>query len=183
MFSVVICTFNREDLIEKCLTHLAEQTDKEFEVIIVNNNSTDKTGEICQSFIEKHKELNFRIVLETKVGLCSARNRGLKEAKGDYVIYIDDDAFAHIDYISNLRNFINLYPHARVCGGKILPYFENKKPKWLSKYILPMVTTLDKGNKITFFKHRTFPVGANMIIHKEVFAKYGMFNEELGFKV
>ncbi|MDR1760924.1 MAG: glycosyltransferase [Bacteroidales bacterium] len=180
--SVIVCTYNREDLIEKCLTHLANQTCKDFELIIVNNNATDRTEEICKTFIQNHSEVNIRLVLETKSGLCAARNCGIREAKGEWIAYIDNDAFANKYYVENFLHFIKAYPQARVCGGKVLPYFESKRPKWLSDYLLPIVTTLDKGTKVTRFKHRSYPVGANMLIHREIFSRYGVFNENLGIK-
>jgi len=180
--SIIVCTYNREDLIEKCLTHLANQTCKDFELVIVNNNSTDKTEEICKTFIQNHPGENIRLVFEEKKGLCAARNCGIKNSTGEWLAYMDDDAFADSKYVENFFTFIASHPQARVCGGKITPYFESKRPKWLSHYILPIVTTLDKGNKITFFKHRSYPVGANMLVHREMFAKYGMFDENIGFK-
>ena len=180
--SIIICAYNREYLIGKCLDHFANQTNKDFELVIINNNSTDRTEEICNEFIERHKELNIHLVFEQKQGLCAARNRGIRESTGDWIAYIDDDAFADMAYVENFIHFVTQNPQARVCGGRIFPYFETKRPKWLSKYILSIVTTLDKGDKVTFFKYRSYPVGANMMIHREIFEQYGLFDEEMGIK-
>ena len=180
--SIVVCAYNRENLIGKCLEHIANQTNKDFELVIVNNNSTDRTEEICKTFIEKHKELPVHLVLEPKQGLCAARNRGIRESKSDWIAYIDDDAFADEAYVEHFIHFVTHHPQARVCGGRIFPCFESKRPRWLSKYILPIITTLDKGDRVTFFRHRSYPVGANMMIHRELFERYGLFNEEMGIK-
>ena len=90
--SVIVCTYNREPFLLKTLEALATQTvsDKLFEIVLIDNNSKDRTAEICSDFKEKYAELNFSYILESKQGLSFARNRGLDEAKGELLVFIDD---------------------------------------------------------------------------------------------
>ena len=80
--SVVICTYNREKFIGKaleCLSRQDLQKDK-FEILIVDNRSTDRTAAICGKFIAAHPDLSVRYFFEDKKGLSFARNRGLQES-------------------------------------------------------------------------------------------------------
>ena len=113
--TVVVCTYNRSDLLAGCLESLCQQTIKKdkFEIILVDNNSTDNTSEIAKGFLDQS---NFRYLLETSPGLSHARNRGLNEAKGEYVGYIDDDARAKYDWLETAINIIEsrAYPHNEI---------------------------------------------------------------------
>ncbi|MDR2087164.1 MAG: glycosyltransferase [Dysgonamonadaceae bacterium] len=180
--SVIICSYNREKVIGKTLQHLSEQIDKNFEIVLVNNNSTDRTETICLNFIRENPHLTVFYVLEKNQGLSYARNRGVKEAHGEYLVFLDDDAFAFPDYIRNLKAFLNNYPETKAAGGKILPCFESRKPDWMSPYLMSLISTLDLGNTITLFSGRSYPIGANMLIHKTVFEQYGYFDVNLGRK-
>jgi glycosyltransferase involved in cell wall biosynthesis len=180
--SVIICSYNREKVIGKTLQHLFEQTDKDFELLLVNNNSTDNTENICQDFMHAHPQLTVRYFVEKNQGLSYARNRGIKEARGDYLIFLDDDAFAFPDYIRNFKNFLEKYPDFQAGGGKILPFWESERPQWMSRYLLSIVSTIDLGDNVKRFGGRSYPIGANMMIRKDLFERFGLFNVNLGRK-
>jgi glycosyltransferase involved in cell wall biosynthesis len=180
--SVIICSYNREKVMGKTLQHLSVQTDKDFEIVLVNNNSTDRTEAVCLNFIHENPQLTVSYVLEKKQGLSYARNRGVREAQGEYLVFLDDDAFAFPDYIRNLKAFLKSYPETKAAGGKILPCFESQKPDWMSRYLMSLISTLDRGNKVTLFTGRSYPIGANMLIHRTVFEQYGWFDVNLGRK-
>jgi len=129
--SVVVCTFNQAGLLAGCLRSLVDQTlDKAlYEVVVVNNNSTDKTQEIAGSFAAEHK--SFRVLFEAQQGSSHARNCGWKSAKGDIVAYIDDDAKASPDWCERiLRAFASVSPKPIAVGGEIHPFYERTPPKW-----------------------------------------------------
>src|SRR5215210_4422246 len=92
-FSVIVCTYNRQKFIGACLHCLAGQTLPigNWEVIVVDNNSTDRSASIIQTFISSHPQLPFRYVFEKEQGLSFARNRGIAESRGVVLVYIDDD--------------------------------------------------------------------------------------------
>lgn len=180
--SVVVCTYNREKYIGRCLQHLAKQESEvsTYEVIIVDNNSTDNTNQICTSFVSQHA--HFKYFLETNQGHSFSRNRGIQESSGDIIAFLDDDAFVTSDYVSNLINFFSENHQAQAIGGKIDPIYEGGEPNWMTPFLLPLVAAQDMGENIKPFKGRAFPIGANMAFRKEVFKNYGLFNIELGRK-
>lgn len=182
MISVIVCTYNREVYLPECLSHLAKQSaDKEdYEVLIIDNNSTDNTANLADDFIRAHPEVQVRYFCETNQGHTFARNRGIKEAKGKLLSFIDDDAFVDYNFIKEIQSYFDEHQHVSAIGGKILPVYEGENPKWMSKYLLTLVSALDMGNSPKKFKGSKFPIGANMAFRKEVFKKYGLFNTDLG---
>jgi len=100
-----------------------------FEVIIINNNSTDNTQAIGIEYEKKYR--NFKIVNEKNQGLSYARNRGLKEAKYDWVSYIDDDARAFTNYVERALETIENY-NFDCFGGMLFPWYRDSvKPEWM----------------------------------------------------
>ncbi len=180
--SVIVCTYNRERYIGQCLEHLIHQdVDKgSYEVIIVDNNSTDNTGTICEAVVAKQE--SFKYYLETNQGHSFSRNRGIEESKGEIVAFLDDDAFVANDYVTNLISFFANHSEVQAIGGKINPRYEGATPKWMSKYLLPLVAAQDMGETPKAFTGRKFPIGANMAFRRAVFEKYGNFNVNLGRK-
>ena len=91
LVSIIICSYNRMQYLPKCLEHLKNQTCKteDYEIVLINNNSTDKTELICKEYIQKNPELNVSYFLEKNPGLSHARNRGVEEAKGNILCFID----------------------------------------------------------------------------------------------
>lgn len=182
MISIIVCTYNRELYLPKMLESVASQNcnKSEFEVVLVNNNSTDRTDDICNKFQENNKSLNFNYFIEYNQGLSFARNRGIKEAKGDYLVFVDDDAFLSDNYVSELKNYLKKAPELIGFGGKILPFLECELPNWMSKYLSSLMSIIDLGNEIKLFKGSKYPIGANMGVSKKVVDKIGLFNESLG---
>jgi glycosyltransferase involved in cell wall biosynthesis len=181
--SCIICSYNRERFIGEALNALPGQENFDYsqlEIILVNNNSTDKTGDICLSFQKSHPELNIKYFVETSQGLSFARNRGIAESSGEIGIFLDDDAVACKNYFSEVTQFFTEYSDAGAMGGKILPRFETKPPAWMSHFLLPLFALIDKGNKTKLFSDRHYPIGANMAVRKKMFDKYGVFDPNLG---
>ena len=183
MVSIVICTYNRQEYLPKCLAHLKAQKCEanEFEIVLINNNSTDNTEVICNDFIKANKELNISYFLEENPGLSFARNRGIKEAKGSIICFIDDDGFAIPEYVNIISGFARnkTYDSYMAFGGKVIPcYKEGMSPKWITPYISGLVSEVDLGKKVKTFAKK-YPAGCNMIFRKEFFEKHGGFNTDL----
>ena len=154
-----------------------------YEIVLVNNNSTDKTEELCRAFQKKYSDINFNYCIETQQGLSYARNRGIKESKGELLVYVDDDATVFPGYLKAYDVFFENYPAESVAGGPIIPHYEVNPPKWISHYTEVLLTAyLYKGEKIVPFKHGQFPGGGNTCYRAEVFKEFGFFNVELGRK-
>jgi glycosyltransferase involved in cell wall biosynthesis len=182
--SIIICTFNREDFLTLTLQSLALQSlDKNlYEVLVVDNNSTDNTASLCQQLIKEHPDINLTYFLEKNQGLAFARNRGIKESSGRIISFIDDDAEARNDYAKNLIHTFQRYSDYDAIGGKVIPIFpEKKEPAWLSKYIWGVVAKVDRGEYPLPFKKKV-PAGCNMAFRKTVFETVGVFDTKLAHR-
>ena len=182
--SVVICTYNRDKFIGEALESLAKQniSSDKFEVIIVNNNSTDNTEVICKKFIGQNPKLDVKYVIETNQGLSFARNRGIEESKYEIITYIDDDAYTKSDFLKIIFNYFNEHPTTAGIGGKVTPRYEIEEPKWMNKYLYGFVTKVDLDNKKRQFKKKEYPAGCNMTYRKDLLQKVGGFNNKLKWR-
>lgn len=182
MVSAIISTYNRDHYLPDVLQSLTEQTldFSNFEIILVNNNSTDNTERISLEFKEKHPEVKFHYFLETKQGLSHARNRGITECNGDVIVFVDDDAFLSKGYLEEVDTYLKKNKSVDAIGGKILLKFEKERPKWANKYLDSLWAALDMGDQEIPFQNGKYPIGCNMAFKKEVFDQIGLFNTELG---
>lgn len=179
--SFIICTYNREKYIYECLSRLAKNSAKEgWEIVLVNNNSTDGTAAECGRFVKEYKPTNYRYFVETQQGLSYARNRGIAEAKGEWLVFLDDDAMVGEDYIANLQAHLAKHPEAGAFGGAIEPFFEGETPNWLNPWAMGFVSAIDLGSQVKLFPKKSYPIGANMGISRETIDKVGVFNTALG---
>ena len=184
MLSIIICTYNREKYIYNVLQSLAQNNFPAdlYEIVLINNNSTDQTEEKCRAFQQDYPQVTFRYFVETNQGLSFARNRGIKEATGDILVYVDDDAFVNKEYLRAYYDIFTQKGAVDAAGGPIIPHYETKPPKWFSYFTRELITGyLYQGNKVGKFK-RKFPGGGNAAYRKDVFEKTGLFNVDLGRK-
>ena len=183
MISVIICTYNRERYIGEALKRVAKTKYREYEIILVDNNSTDGTAQIVKDFIKANPGVPIKYFLETKQGLSNARNRGMEEANGDVFVFLDDDSLVQGDYLKTLDDYLTLNPQADAFGGRIEPLFDEcPRPKWLCRWSMGWVSALDMGDSVHEFEGKAFPIGANMGIRRAIAEKAGPFNPDLGRK-
>ena len=185
MITLIICTYNREKYIRPLLESIAKNDypTADYEIVLVDNNCTDHTREVCEAFAEAHPEIIFRYVVEPEQGLSAARNKGIKEAKGDIIIYVDDDALVDSDYIRQYAEHFAANPDTMAAGGPIEPLYETEEPSWMSPYTKALLTAwMNYGNKVREYPKGRYPGGGNAAYLKEVFDRVGVFNTELGRK-
>lgn len=182
--SVAICTWNRADLLNKTLANLLNLTDSddyEFELIVVNNNSTDRTDEVISTY---EGRLPLRRIFEQTPGLSNARNAAVRAARGDYIIWTDDDVLVDKDWlIAYARAFIK-WPEVVVFGGPIEPWFEGTPPDWLKKgwlHIADAYAVRDLGNDPIplSVKGNIIPYGANFAIRMSEQVRF-LYDPKLG---
>ena len=164
--SVVISTYNRAAYIAAALESLVQQTFNKnwFEVIVVNNNSTDNTEQICKKFIADHSQYAFYFLNETQQGASFARNTGADLAKGSLLCFMDDDAIADSDYLEKIVDFFETHTDAGGLGGRIIPKYIPEEPKWMSYYVASLVGNFDYSNNICVFQQGKYPFESNLII-------------------
>lgn len=185
MLTAIICTYNRAKYIGKLLESIAanDLPKSEYEILLVDNNCTDNTREICEAFAAEHQDVRFRYTIEPEQGLSAARNRGIKEAKGDIIVYIDDDALVDSHYLRDYAEWFAAHPETMACGGPIEPLYETSEPEWMSPYTKALLTAwMDYGDKVREYPKGRFPGGGNAAYRKQVFEQVGLFNTALGRK-
>lgn len=183
--SVVVCTYNREKYIYNLLKSIAENdfSKKLYEIVVVNNNSSDNTEAECQRFRTNFPDVDFQYIEEKNQGLSFARNRGIMHTNGDVLIYVDDDALVNREYLQTYYDFFEQNPSVEAAGGAILPQYETQEPEWMTLYTKQLLTAyLYKGNEIKPFGKREFPGGGNAAYRRQVFDEIGFFNTNLGRK-
>lgn len=184
--SVIFCTYNREKYIYNAIKSIVDQDydPAKYEIILVNNNSTDNTEKMSKQAITDFPQISFSYFIETNQGLSYARNRGIKESCGEILVFVDDDATAFEGtYLSSIDQLFVDYPDAGACGGPIVPVYETGKPKWISHFTNQLIGgALDEGDKTKPFTKGKYPGGGNSAFRKEIFELFGDFNVELGRK-
>ena len=180
--SATICSYNRARFVIKAIESIFNQDfDKNlYEVIVVDNNSTDNVIELLAAYKAAHPDYNFSYYTETNQGVAHTRTRCAKEAKGEIIAYLDDDSTAEPGWLKGMATFFDEQPEVYSVGGKISPLFLTGIPNWFSKYFWGLVGSFDQGPQVKQLKGERYPCGANMAFRKAAFDKIGYFNTALG---
>ena len=181
--SLVIATYNRAEQLMITLGSVAMQSAeaKNWECIVVDNNSKDDTRQRVEAFQRKHSDLNIRYVFEQNQGLSYARNAGIMASHGDIVAFIDDDEHIVEDFITAYIELFDQHPDAMAAGGEIIAEYPTGRPRWMSRYTeRPIANPMSFGDKVKLFPAGRIPGGGNMAMRRRLFDSVGMFNTSLG---
>ncbi len=182
--SVILCTYNRAQTLAKALDSVAAATlpaGVEWEVVVVDNNSTDQTREVVEEF-HRRQPGRFRYVFESHQGLSHARNAGIREARGDVLAFMDDDVTVEATWLQNLTAGLRAGDWAGA-GGRILLAQTFSPPRWLAldgpcNMGGILYAHFDLGDKPCELDSP--PHGTNMAFQRKMFEKYGGFRPDLG---
>ncbi len=179
--SVIIPTRNRSYYVAELLDSLASQEKVEFdwEVIVIDNGSTDQTEEMVSSK-SISLPIKIRYCYESKLGLHNGRHRGLQEAQGEFIAYLDDDILVTPTWIHGVEKILAGKTDAVV--GRILPKWEAEPPAWLSILVKESaysgyLSILDLGS-ITREIDPVYVYGDNFFIKTNTIRKLGGFNPD-----
>ncbi|WP_018887615.1 glycosyltransferase family 2 protein [Paenibacillus massiliensis] len=127
--SVIMCTYNRPEFLERSIESILSQTFEDFEFVLVNNGSTDSSFELCEYYQAKDKRIKL-INIPINEGAAKGRNRGLMEASGEYITFVDDDDYCEPRMLQVLWELSQTYDaDIALCGswnninGELEPYF------------------------------------------------------------
>ncbi|MBC7359371.1 MAG: glycosyltransferase family 2 protein [Desulfacinum sp.] len=182
--SVVICTFNRSYNLPRCLEGLAEQRDADgldWEVVLVDNNSTDDTARVASRLADT-LPLRMRYAFEGEQGLSAARNRGVREALGGYLLFIDDDIRVTPRWLRSAWDAFRA-SEADAVGGRIHLDPGVPLPAWIDGELRGFLGYQDYGDRPLVLDglHR-YPFGGNMGVTREAFLRVGGFDTSYGRK-
>ncbi len=181
--SAIVCTHNGSKYLKRAIESLIDQSlpKDDYEIIVVDNRSTDSTKEIAQSL--KSEAGNLRYFYEEKLGLSHARNRGTGEARGGIVAFLDDDAYAGREWLElYVDAFEKTTPRPVASGGKIILDWEVPRPAWLAESMQRCLTYINYSKEPRFldFQKSEYPFGANMAFSKKGLVELGGFATNLG---
>ena len=178
--SIIVPVYNVEKYIRRCIESILSQTFTNFELILVNDGSTDRCGEICEEYAINDSRI--KVIHKVNGGLSSARNAGLLVAQGSYISFVDSDDYVSCFYLANLmRAFKNESCDISICGmGKQLndsdctiTYFTNVEAcNYIYSYIrknMSYVSSCAKLYRRHLFATEQFPLGK---IHEDQFLTY-----------
>lgn len=173
--SIIIGTYNRCDSLIKSvrsviLMHVPDGVT--WELIVVDNNSADKTGELIGD-LRRNTTVDMRYVLEERQGLSYARNRGIEESKGRIIAFLDDDCIVDPGWLSRLVNEFHADPELCGIGGRVELYDERDKP-------VTIMTSRDRRLFTSAGQLFSFMHGCNMAFDRKVFENTGGFDVRLG---
>jgi glycosyltransferase involved in cell wall biosynthesis len=177
--SVVLPTFNRAACLRRAISALLRQTadPRSYEVIVVDNNSTDDTREAVASLADPR----LRLVPEERQGLSFARNTGICESRADLVAFTDDDVEVAPDWVTTVVGAFEAHAEIDGIGGRVLPAWASPPPAWLTRDHWAPLALQDHGAGNRTFD-RLAPlglVGANVAFRRGVFDRIGLFSPEV----
>jgi glucosyl-dolichyl phosphate glucuronosyltransferase len=170
LISICICTYNRCNILSKCLHSIENLVDPrpehDVEIIVIDNNSTDKTPVLVEALMSSFP-FRIRYVFEAQQGLSVARNKAIDQAKGDYIAFLDDECIIHPDWLSIIISDINEFRPCIIGGPYIGAFLPGARPKWFKReygdaYFLAF--RYERG-----FQNEFRASGGNMIIRRDVF--------------
>lgn len=182
--TVAICTWNRADLLDRTLTKLRElrvPSGLSWELLVVNNNCTDHTDAVISAHADR---LPLQRLFEPQPGLSNARNAALTEARGELILWTDDDVLAAPDWLEELARAATAFPAATYFGGTVTPWFEVPPPRWLSRgwsRLGGLYAVRELGTEVRPFGEHEVPFGANMMFRTAALRAF-RFDPELGHK-
>lgn len=182
--SIIIASYDRANYLAMCLEALAVQTADRttFEILIIDNCSTDNTSEVIRGFIESFPEMQVRYLFETEQGASRARNRGIRLANGELLCFLDDDTIASPDWLVNIvRGFAD--PSVGCVGGPAILDFQGRTvPPWLRGDLKGLLSGYGlrycEPTEIT--RVAEYPFLCNMAIRKTVLDSVGLLRTDLG---
>src|SRR5215467_1277817 len=184
MFSIVIPTYNRcKDLAETLKSLKGISTKRSWEVLVVDNNSTDNTKSVVLDSA-KSFPADLRYVFEREQGRCAALNAGIARSRGEIVLTTDDDVRVAPDWPDQALRALDVLMCDFV-GGRVFPIWQKRRPAWVSESpskLWAVLALLDYGTEPIEFGQKYVPLGVNMAFRRRCFEVAGLWDNRLGRK-
>jgi glycosyltransferase involved in cell wall biosynthesis len=164
-FSVIIPSFNRAPIINRAVQGVLDQTFQDFEILIVDDGSSDNTKEILQAFTSDNR---IKYIFQNNAGVCSARNTGAKQATAEFLVFLDSDDTVEKSWLEDFYHLAIQNKHWLFCSMKIV---KPDSREYLVSALDPYKNGKIKGNSIP----------GSWAIRKDIFFKVGMFDENVKF--
>ena len=171
---MILPTKDRGEAIVPTIDSLLAQDFEGFEVVIVDNLSCEQDAHRLRERAEGDSE-RLRYVREENLGLNNARNRGIREARGEILAFLDDDAVTPRHWIGNIVGAFAAHPNAWALGSKVVSSFTTPPPQWLDERLHLFLSGFDRGERVEVLRYDDYPRGANMAFRRRAFEECGAF--------
>jgi glycosyltransferase involved in cell wall biosynthesis len=181
--SVVISSFNRSVALRSAIEGLLDQdvpADLVYEVILVDNNSTDDTAAVIAQLLKEDRTGRLRAIHEPRQGVSYGRNAGIAAAAAPIIAFTDDDNFAGRHWVRRIKEVFDREPELDVVGGRVLPVWPAGVPEWIGPPDWSPLALLDFGDHAitTSASYPRCMLTANLAVRREVFDAIGGFSPE-----
>ncbi|MFZ0737775.1 MAG: glycosyltransferase [Candidatus Acidiferrales bacterium] len=181
--SAIVCTFNRCEVLRETLRTLDESQlppGVDWEVLVVDNNSSDGTRSVCESFVERNPG-RFRYFFEPRAGKTFALNTGIANAQGEILAFTDDDVKVDPRWLAEVLRAFEKFACAGI-AGRIVPVWNSDKPIWYSSEgpykLMDAICRYDFGDEPCVPPVPAY--GANLSLKRQMLERYGGFRTDLG---
>jgi glycosyltransferase involved in cell wall biosynthesis len=175
LITVAICTRDRAAFLGKAVRSVLRQMTGDTELLIIDNASTDDTPAVAARLASSNPRVT--VYREAELGISAARNRALKKAHGEFVLFLDDDETAEPDWLATYQRFLSAPPSEKiaVAGGAVFNEYEVLPPKWINASV-----TFNRGGLPKRLPYRGSLYGGNAAYRREAALAVGMFDTQLG---
>ncbi len=187
LITVIVPIYNVEDYLDRCVKTICQQTYKNLEIILVDDGSPDRCGQMCDDYARQDERI--KVIHKPNGGLSDARNAGIEIATGEYLVFVDSDDYIHQEMIGRLYNALKVYrADLAVCGyeevteeqeadvtrpmkgeEEILVGDEDKKRHLFGPDFIAFHVAWNKLYKRSMFAQERYPKGK---IHEDEFVTY-----------
>ena len=181
--SIIVPLYNKQNSIVATLQSVLAQTYQNFEIVVVDDGSTDNSAQVVEDFIHASRlsPLAFRLIRKPNGGVCSARNRGIQEAKYDYIALLDGDDLWDEHYLEEQVKLIQDFPEAKMWGinfaemsnGKLIRTLPTGLPEGYRGYV---ENYFQIPGRISDLFH-----SSAVVIHKDTFDNVGYFDKRIKY--
>ena len=180
--SAIVCTWNRRQVLAAALGSIASQASPDFnyEIIVVDNNSTDDTASAVEPFVASNSS-RIRYIFEPRQGISHARNAGIAVATAPLLAFFDDDVSVGSDWLQTIKNAFERHQDVDYIGGKVLPRWRIEPPEWLGRENWAPIAVQDHGDTAFYLDAGDGPglISANLAIRRRTLDQVGCFRPEL----
>jgi glycosyltransferase involved in cell wall biosynthesis len=180
--SVIIPTYNRAAGVTRAIESALDQTaaPESYEIIVVDNNSTDGTARVLEELIRAHPG-RIRRIVETRQGVAYARQAGIESARADVLAFFDDDVTVSRHWVETILRTFGERADVECVGGKVLPQWSSPPPSWLTRAHWPPLALQDFGDRseVVSTGNPRALISANLACRKTLFDRLGGFSPQL----
>ena len=180
MITLAIPVYNMEALLPRCMNSMLAQTCRDFEILLIDDGSTDASGAMCDRYAEAHPGF-IRAIHKPNGGLCSARNTGIREASGEFIVFPDPDDWVEPDYVRHLTELQRSDDMDLVCTGYYVDTDDTCVPG--SQDVPETILTAAEARKALLLPPHMSGFAWNKLYRLEILRRHGLeFLEEAGIR-